>query len=249
MVDLGDLREGLLPDEVIAVVREVVRLTGIRIVGLGTNLACFGGVVPSESNMSQLLGLVREAETTFGLRLGCVSAGNSSQLELMRAGRMPAGINHARIGEGILLGRETIHRDPWPDTYQDAFVLYAEVLEVKRKPSVPLGETGEDAFGENPVFNDEGVVHRALLNVGREDIDVAGIAPLDGRFKVLGASSGYLILDIGAAPGCVSVGDEIGFSLNYAALLAAMTSEYVEKRPVSGSARGSRPHASRGGAW
>jgi len=153
-------------------------------------------------------------------------------LELVAAGAMPARVNHARIGEAILLGRETIHRMPWPDTHQDAFLLHAEVLELKNKPSLPVGIRNQDAFGALPAFEDRGNVLRALLNLGREDVDVAGIAPLDPRLRILGASSGYLILDVSAIQGSIRTGDELAFSMNYSALLAAMTSEYVKKRTL-----------------
>ncbi len=99
---------------------------------------------------------------------------------------------------------------------------------------MPVGEQGEDAFGELPVFEDRGEVDRALLNVGREDIDVEGLRPHEPRFEVLGASSGYLILDVTSAAGRVRVGDVLSFFVNYGALLSVMTSEYVEKRLVRG---------------
>jgi predicted amino acid racemase len=232
MVDLGDLREGIWPDELPPVARRALGLPGIRLVGLGTNLACFGGVVPGEDNMNRLVELAEGVERSSGRTLKWISGVNSSGLDLIASGRMPPRVNHARIGEAILLGRETIHRRPWPGTFQDAFVLYAEVLEVKKKPSLPLGERGEDAFGKRPSFEDRGVAARALLNVGREDVDVEGVRPLDQRLRIIGASSGYLVVDVSGAEGGVRVGDELAFSLNYGALLAAMTSEYVKIQPV-----------------
>jgi predicted amino acid racemase len=232
MVDLGDLREGICPDDLVPLVREAGTLSGIRIVGLGTNLSCFGGVVPTEQNMNQLVELASEIEESCGMELKWVSGCNSSALELIASGRMPKRVNHARIGEAILLGCETVHRRPWPGTFQDAFLLHAEVLELKRKPSLPIGERAEDAFGETPVFADRGERHRALLNVGREDVDIRGLTPLDSRLSILGGSSGYLILDVTGAKGDIRVGDEIAFAPNYSALLAAMTSEYVEKRSL-----------------
>ncbi|MBP1688460.1 MAG: arg, partial [Deltaproteobacteria bacterium] len=57
MVDLGDLREGVWPTDVVPFVRQTRRLPGIRITGLGTNLACFGAIAPSVDNMNQLLEL------------------------------------------------------------------------------------------------------------------------------------------------------------------------------------------------
>ncbi len=237
MTDLGDLREGVWPDALLPFMADAVKLPGIRIIGLGTNLSCFGGVVPSEENMSRLVACARQVEEDLGLDFEWISGCNSSALELIAVGRMPKRVNHARIGEAILLGRETVRRRPWAGTYQDAFLLHAEVLELKRKPSVPVGERGEDAFGATPRFADRGDIDRALLNIGREDVDIGGLTPLDRRLTILGASSGYLILDATQAKGSIHVGDEIAFSPNYAALVAAMTSEYVEKRTMPEAAR------------
>lgn len=234
MVDLGDLREGVWPDDLIPLVREAVRLPGIRIRGLGTNLACFAGVGPSAANMNQLVALATATEQVLGAPLRWISGANSSALQLIASGQMPPPVNHARIGEAILLGRETIRRRPWPGTFQDAFVLHAEVLEVKIKPSLPLGERGQDAFGRRRTFADRGKVKRALLNVGREDVDVEGIVPLDTGAEILGASSDYLIMDVSATGREIAVGDTMSFSLNYGALLAAMTSEYVQTRLARG---------------
>lgn len=231
MVDLGDLREGLWPREVTNFTREALRLPGIRITGLGTNLACFGGVMPSEENMRRLCELADDVERNFNLQLRWTSGVNSSGLNLIATGRMPARVNQARIGEAILLGRETTHRQPWPGTFQDAFSLHAEIHELKRKPSTPLGERSEDAFGHLIAFENHGEIERALVSIGREEIVTEGLTPHDARLKILGASSSYLVVATGAASGTVKVGDELSFALNYGALLTAMTSEYVKKRP------------------
>jgi len=241
MVDLGDLREGIWPDDLIGTVSEVVRLTGVRIIGIGTNLSCYGGIMPTSTNMEALVHYADEIEGRFGVKLRYVSGGNSSSLSLIAEGAMPSRINHMRIGEGILLGRETIERRPWPGTSQDAFVLKAEVIELKEKPSIPIGRRGQDAFGGRPAFADEGSGHlegakremvRAILNVGREDVLVEGMEPVDSRLGILGASSDHLIVDVTRAGGAVTLGGELEFLMNYGALLAAMTSSYVEKRPI-----------------
>ena len=236
MVDLGDLREGIWPDDVMTFVSQAINFDGIRIKGIGANLACFGGVVPSEENMNQLAELASVIEHRFSMTLEWVSGVNSSGLEMIASGKMPQRINHARIGEAILLGRETIHRKPWPGTVQDAFVLHAEIVELKQKPSLPVGERSEDAFGELVEYEDRGNILRALINVGREDIDIQGITPMDSRIDILGGSSGYLVLDVSAMEDTVAVGDELSFTLNYSALLTAMTSEYVTKHILTGVA-------------
>ena len=236
MVDLGDLREGIWPDDVMTFVSQAINFDGIRIKGIGANLACFGGVVPSEENMNQLAELASVIEHRFSMTLEWVSGVNSSGLEMIASGKMPQRINHARIGEAILLGRETIHRKPWPGTVQDAFVLHAEIVELKQKPSLPVGERSEDAFGELVEYEDRGNILRALINVGREDIDIQGITPMDSRIDILGGSSGYLVLDVSAMEDTIAVGDELSFTLNYSALLTAMTSEYVTKHILTGVA-------------
>jgi predicted amino acid racemase/arginase family enzyme len=237
MLDLGDLREGILPGDLFNVTRDIIELEGVKIVGLGTNLSCYGGVVPSEENMGLLAYYADELEQRFNLQLSFISGGNSSSLEILTEGKMPKRINHLRLGESILLGRETINRHPVPGTYQDAFLLKAEIIELKKKPSLPIGITAQDAFGNTPVFEDQGDMVRAILNIGREDIDVDGINPIDTRLFILGASSDHLLVNVTRAEGEISLGDRIEFSTNYSALLAAMTSNYVEKQTAEHGAR------------
>ncbi len=243
MVDLGDLREGIWPDDLIPAVKEVVLLKGVRVVGLGTNLSCYGGVIPTRENMGILVDYADEIEKRFGLELKYISGGNSSALTLISEGGMPKRVNNMRIGEAILLGRETIERRPWPGTTQDAFQLKAEVIELKEKPAVPIGKISQDAFGHKPPFDNfdttgssikgaKREMTRAILNVGREDVEVEGLFPVDERLKIIGASSDHLIVDVTEAKSEVELGMKMGFLMNYASLLAAMTSSYVEKQIV-----------------
>lgn len=235
MVDLGDLREGLWPDQVPGVLEEVVGLPALRLRGLGANLTCFGGVLPTEENMGVLTRLADDAEARLGMPIEVVSGGNSSALPLIAAGRMPTRVNQVRIGEAILLGRETGERRPWPGTRQDACVLHGEVIELQRKPSVPCGPRGQDAMGHRPEFTDRGMVDHALVNLGTVDTDLGALCPLDDRLVVLGGSSDYLVLDATAAHGDLHVGDDVAFAVGYAALVTAATSPYVELRPQRGT--------------
>ena len=233
MVDLGDLREGIWPSDLIPTVEQVMQLPGVRIAGLGTNLTCFGAIIPTETNLGALAGHAEKLRRTFGLDLTYVSGGNSSSLPLLLAGRMPKGINHLRIGEAILQGgRDTFHDEPWAELDRDVFTLSGELLEVKVKPSMPIGTMGVDAFGNRPQFEDKGDRLRAIVNIGREDVAVEGLLPAAAGIEVLGASSDHLILDVTDARPVPQVGDKVAFRMSYAALLAAMTSEYVEKAPM-----------------
>ena len=233
MVDLGDLREGIWPSDLMAAVDEVMQLPGISLAGLGTNLTCFGAIIPTQKNLGELTAHVRAVEERHGVKLTYVSGGNSSSLPLLLAGRMPAGINNLRIGEAILKGgSDTFLDEPWEALDRDAFHLTVELLEVKVKPSMPIGETGLDAFGQRPTFVDMGDRLRGIGNVGREDVIVEGLEPVTAGIQVLGASSDHLVLDLTEADPRPEIGDLIDFRMSYGAMLATMTSDYVEKMPM-----------------
>jgi predicted amino acid racemase len=228
MVDIGDLREGVWPDKVNAVVKSIANLPNIAVVGLGCNLACYGGVIPNRENMQVLVDIRDECRRVVGLELPVLSGANSAGLPVLFNGEMPREINHYRIGETILLGRNVIDRSLWPGTHQDTFRLVAEVVELEQKPSIPIGKRGQDAFGETVNFVDRGIRRRAICNIGRQDVSVDGITPEDSGIIVLGGSSDHLILDVEEAHQKISLGSEIGFYPGYGALLAAATSRYVQ---------------------
>jgi hypothetical protein len=233
MIDLGDLREGIWPHELLPTVERIMELPGVRIAGVGTNLTCFGAIVPTEDNLGQLVAHAYKVERVTGTTLDWVSGGNSSSLPLLLAGRMPHGINNLRVGEAILQGgRDTFLDAPWSELDRDAFHLTGELLEVKVKPSMPIGKSGIDAFGQRPYFIDEGDRLRGIANIGREDVIVEGLSPTHQGVRVLGASSDHLVLDLTDAEPPLGVGDLVSFRMSYGAMLAAMTSEYVEKVPM-----------------
>lgn len=234
MVDLGDLREGVWPDRAVSLVCEAARLPHIEVVGLGTNLACYGGVIPTTENMGALIDCRDACREASGLPLETLSGGNSANLPLLASGGMPPEINHFRIGEAIILGRNVLDRSPLPGTRQDGVRVVAEIIEIEHKPSIPIGPRGQDAFGNQVEFVDRGVRQRALLNLGRQDVAIEGLKPQDDGIIILGGSSDHLVLDVSDAEGNLKLGDEVGFYPSYSALLAASTSPYVEKVVING---------------
>jgi predicted amino acid racemase len=229
MIDVGDLREGIMPDDAADFMRKAMLLKGVRVSGVGTNMGCYGGVLPTETNLSFLLEIAHSLEEVAGYRFDEVSGGGTSSLELVQLGEMPSGINQLRIGEGILLGTDTTHNRAIPWLAQDAFLLKSEIVEIKSKPSLPSGEIGRDAFGGIPHFDDRGIRRRAIVALGRQDVTVEGITPVDARISLLGASSDHMILDIEDAAEPLRVGDQVAFRLNYSGLLDLCTSKYVRK--------------------
>jgi predicted amino acid racemase len=229
MVDIGDLREGVLIEDAASTVREILKLDNITLVGLGTNVTCYGGVIPDNENLGNLISLKGDIEKTFGINLPLISGGNSSSLYMAINNTMPKEINQLRIGESILLGTETAYGETVSKCYEDAFILKGEIVEIKNKPTIPTGTIGVDAFGNIPHFEDQGIRKRAILAVGRQDIRLEGLVPVDSDLSVFGASSDHLILDITDSKKELSVGDIVDFNVDYGCLMAAMTSPYVEK--------------------
>mgnify|MGYP000259461938 FL=1 len=239
-VDFGDLREGLLPEELpdaaVEFEERMARAAGrsdpsrrAHVAGLAANMACFSGVVPTPAHLEHLLILARETGERLGRPLR-VSAGNTAVLPLLvRGERLPDGLHDLRVGEGIVLGRDSLRREPLPGCHLDAVTFWARVIEIRRKPSAPVGELAEDAFGHRPVFVDRGPRLRAVVAAGRQDIVPEGLKPLAGGIEVVGATSDHLVLDIEDYPGRLSVGEEVGFLVNYACLLQASTSPDVVK--------------------
>lgn len=228
MVELGDLREGIMPGDLESTVREVLRFPNLVFKGIGTNLACRSGVSPDSGNMAELSALADSIDATFGPIVSMVSGGNSANLDWALSGADPGRINNLRLGEAILLGREPLHRKPIAGLHTDAFTLIAEVIESKNKPSKPWGKIAQSAFGEVTSGGDGGNISQSILAIGRQDTDPSGLEALPG-IEVLAASSDHLVVDSGNYRDRLSIGTEIPFQLNYSALLRAMTSPLVTK--------------------
>ncbi|MCV6594786.1 MAG: alanine racemase [Silicimonas sp.] len=232
MVDLGDLREGVPPGDLPALVDVVRDLENVEITGLGTNLACHLGVLPSPANMGLFAGLAETVEARIGHALRYLSGGNSSALALMQQGALPARINHLRLGESLLLARETAHGGPVSSTSDAGFALVGQVIERGIKVPDPAGPRGPNALGQQVRAPSGAARSLALVNLGAVDTEVTGLTPHDARLQIIGHSSDHLILDVSAAPG-IAPGDELRFAPNYHALATAMSSPYLAQVAMS----------------
>src|SRR6056297_1069397 len=234
MADLGDLREGFFDEDELLQAALVVenKLERVQLKGIGTNLGCYGSVAPTSENLGRLCNMAERIEKKIGRRLEIISGGATSSLKALADGAMPERINHLRIGEEILCARdmEEYFYCRIDGLQKEAFVLKAEVVEVKTKPTHPIGDMMINAFGEKPVFEDKGKRKRALLAVGRADFGQPDklIPKLEESF-VLGASSDHLILDIEDCTEDVEVGDVLAFGLYYGPTLFLCGSDSVRK--------------------
>lgn len=226
MVEMGELREGVVRDELYSTINKALTYNGVELYGVGMNLACLTGVIPTKEKIEEFDSIVRGIEDQFGIELKMIGGGNSANIPLLLTNHPKSKINNLRIGEGILLGLETVHRTPIPDTYQDAFILEAEIIELKDKSSVPDGEISQNAYGETKTFEDMGTIRRGILGIGRQDVIVDGLTPIVG-FKILDSSSDHIVGY--NMPPNAKVGDILQFKPNYGALVNLFTSNYVYK--------------------
>lgn len=230
MVDLGDLREGYFSKEdLFKDLGEILNLKNIKIMGLGVNLTCYGAVIPKNDNLTLLCNIAEEIRNMFNLELPIISGGNSSSIYLIDKNELPKGISNLRVGEAFLLGRETAYGNDLKNLYQDVFELQCQIVEIKEKPSLPIGEIGVDAFGNVPYYEDKGVRRRAILAIGQQDTDIESLNPKDQNILILGASSDHLLIDITDSDYNYDIGDIVTFKVGYGALLKGFTSEYVSK--------------------
>lgn len=224
MADLGDLREGFWDkDEMIKVAEYIEnKMINIQLVGIGTNVGCYGSISPTVEKLEELVELAEKIEERLGRQLEYISGGATSSLMRVWDKKIPKRINMLRVGEGILLARDldVFYGYDMSDLYQDIFRLKAEVIEVKDKPSYPVGTIAIDAFGHTPTYVDRGIRRRALLAMGKVDYgDPVELLPMDKGIEVLGASSDHTIIDVEDAERDYKVGDIMTFDICYATVV------------------------------
>lgn len=232
MIDLGDLREGIFfknEDQIDAAVAEILSMKNINLYGIAVNLTCYGAIIPKKDNLSQLVEIGEKIEKKYDIHLEMISGGNSSSIYLVDKGELPEGINNLRLGEAFLLGNDTAYETKLPGTTGETMLLQAQIVELKEKPSLPIGEVGVDAFGQKPYYEDRGMMKRAIIAIGKQDTDLDSMTPRDPKIEIMGGSSDHTILDVTHSDKAYQVGDIVEFTLGYGGMLKAATSPYVEK--------------------
>ncbi len=232
MVDLGDLREGFWDKkEILSVALSVENdMSNLKLAGIGTNLGCYGSIMATPEKMNDLIDIAETIERKIGRKLEIISGGGTTSTPMVFNETMPAGINHLRIGEGIILAYDYgalfgVNAD---FLNQDVFTLKAEIIELKDKPSHPVGELSFDAFGHVQTYEDRGIRRRALVALGKVDFgDPEMLIPRNKNVEILGASSDHLILDVENCKDDFKVGDILEFDLCYATMVYLTSSKNV----------------------
>lgn len=233
MIELGELREGVMRENLVEFYSDAFKLPNIEVIGIGANLTCMYGVLPNHDKLIQLCIYKELIEAKFNKKVLFVSGGASVTIPLIDKGLLPNGINHFRVGETLYLGTDVYNNTAYENMHNDVFKLYAEVIEMNEKPMVPIGELGHNLSGEKLEFDESGMSengHRAIIDLGLLDIESDHLTPCDADMKIAGVSSDMMVIDLGENPRNIKTGDLIEFKMDYLGVLRIMHSKYIEKK-------------------
>lgn len=218
MIDLGDLRDGIYFSEyetILEMAEYIHKSSYLRLTGIGANYNCFSQLLPDSKNMNIIADLFHKLKPFYDTDSPIVSCGNSSSSNLLTDNNceVPREINQFRMGEAIVLGRDPADNTTIPGYRYDAFTMEAALIEVYDKPV------------------DGKVMRRGVLSVGRQDLIIDYIFPIDERIRVLGACSDECVIDLSNAPE-YKVGDLIKFRLEYNALMTLFSGSFFQKKYI-----------------
>lgn len=235
MIEMGELREGIMRDSMLHFFEKVLSLPHIIVVGIGTNLTCMNGILPTQETLLKLTQYKNLIEERFSHPIPLLSAGTSITLPFLNNDLVPSSINHFRLGETLFFGNDLLQEKKMAGLRDDVFILKAEIIEVLEKPAVPFGRRGKNVLGQintSKAGEKKGERWRILVDVGILDINPDDLSPLNSNLRIDGASSDILALEL--APNALppKIGDFVQFRVNYMGALRLMGSFYIEKRVV-----------------
>lgn len=233
MIEMGDLREGVLGEELMHFYEQIFSLPNIKISGIGTNLNCLSGVMPTQDKLIQLSLYKQLIEAKFNVKIPWVSGGTSVAIPLMLKNARPMAVNHFRIGEALFFAKDLFTGETIEGMHNDVFKLYAEIIEITEKPNNPTGELGENVAGntfeadENTDLSSTSL--RAILDIGLLDMQPQYLSPTDNSITIIDSSSDMTVIDISNSKKHYQVGDLVSFDLQYMGALHLLNSDYIEK--------------------
>lgn len=236
MIELGDLREGVMGESLVDFYGSVFELPNIKVTGIGSNLNCLHGVMPSTDKLIQLSLYKNLIEAKFDREIPWVTGGTSVVIPLIPSHQLPAGINHFRVGETLYFGSDLVNNTVFEGMHHDVLKLYAEIIEITEKPVVPIGTLEANPSGEVYEINEEDrgrTSHRAILDLGLLDINSDYLIPEDDDFQFVGASSDMLVIDLDDNKRGYKVGDLLSFDLKYMGALSLLNSAYIGKKVIN----------------
>ncbi len=239
MIEMGELREGVIRENIYDFYEAVLGMEHIEIIGIGSNLGCMYGVEPTYDKLIQLCLYLQLLELKFNIRLQMVSGGSSITLPLLSRQKIPGGVNHFRIGETAFLGKSPLNAKRFRDLSTDTFEFLANVLELELKPNVPQGNIGEGNVGHTAEIDEDQEMHqyRAVLDFGIVDVNPDSIRPKYGKAEFAGTTSDMTVYNVGdnktrSGRSRLHEGGTMSFTPDYMGVARLMHSKFVEKRVV-----------------
>jgi len=235
MIEMGDLREGVMRKEFINFYFRVFNLPYIEVVGIGMNLNCLNGVLPNNDKLIQLSLYKQLIQSKFHKNIPLVSGGTSVTIPLLTKDLLPGGVNHFRVGETLFFGNDLYNNTKLENMVSNVFRFFTEIIELSKKPVVPEGDMGLNLTGNSVEINKEDYnksSYRAILDLGLLDVEERNLQPIDKELEFVGSSSDMIVMDLGENLRNYKVGDLIEFDINYLGLLSLLNSNYIEKRVV-----------------
>jgi predicted amino acid racemase len=234
MIEMGELREGVLRDDILDFYKKVFTLSNIEVIGLGTNLGCMYGIEPTYDKLIQLTLYRQLIEKSFKKKLPVISGGSSITLPLLKEGRIPPQVNNFRIGEAAFFGVSPLDNERFANLSEAAFEFEANVIELEKKSSVPEGNISEASIGHISKKEREGESYRAIVDYGILDVDYNELTPKDKNVSFFGTTSDMTVYDVGDkkkkdGTRCYSIHSTIKFKPTYMAVARLMNSRFIDK--------------------
>jgi len=218
MVEMGDRREGIMPEDLATLAQNVISLPGVVLWGIAANFACLSGVGPNADTMRKFSNLATQTEGICGPFLATVSGGNSASLSWALGSSPSLRINNLRLGEAILLGKDPMSGEDIGGLYRDAFTLVIEVIETKHKPDQVAVMVADPVLKSLRLLPAENHL-RSIVALGRQDTEIEGLSFPEGT-DFLGATSDHMVIRNRTTP--MPVGSELRLGMNYEALMRIM---------------------------
>ena len=241
-IDTGqaDSKFGISYEEVLEHAAEIRSLKNVNIIGLHLHIGSQIRELHVFENMCNKVNVIVENLEKLGCKFRFVDVGGGLGINYDMPENEPipnfASLfsivhNHLRIGEGILVSKDLqvdwgIHDMDY--LRMDCMTLRAQIVEVKDKPTHPVGPIVVDCFCNRPTYEDRGIRRRAIAGIGRADVgDVMMLRPRTPGMTVVGGSSDHCILDVEDCHPCPRVGDVVDFDVIYLTMLYASAREDV----------------------
>jgi len=231
MIEMGELREGVVRENILNFYEKIFQMANISVIGIGTNLGCMYGVEPTFDKLIQVSLYKQLIEKTFGVKLELISSGTSITLPLVSMSKIPKGVTHFRIGEAAFLGVSPYDGKKFRNLSTNAFNFSAEIVELEKKEVVPDGNIGDGAVGVTAEYEsikyDES--YRAIVDFGELDVDHSNLILRDKTINFVGTTSDMTVYDLGQKSSKYKVGHQLHFSPNYMAVARLTNSKYMTK--------------------